>query len=107
MKRTILKIEHEEGFPLEIEVNGKRLSRTVERAGFFAAVTLAAVGVLLLIVYVILPLLGIALGLIFAIFGVGLLIVGVIVSIVIIGGLAGGLLKEGSRESRRNDEWDC
>ena len=101
-----MKIEKEEGFPLEIEVNGKRLSGAVERGGFFAAVTLAAVGVLLLIVYVILPLLGVALGLIFAIFGVGLLIVAVIVAIVIIGGLVGGLLKESSRDGRRNDDWD-
>jgi len=106
MKRTIIKIEKEEGLPLEIEVNGRHISGALERAAFFAAVALAAIGVLLLIVYVILPLLGIALGLVFAIFGVGLLIVGVIVAIVIIGGLVGGLLEKRSTDVRRNDDWD-
>ncbi len=106
MKRTFLKIEKEDGFPLEIEINGRHLSGALEQVAFFASVALAAIGILLLLVYVVLPLLGIALGLIFGIIGIGLLIVGVGVVIAIIGGLIGGMLEGRSRGGRRDDDWD-
>ncbi len=105
MKRTFLRIEKDDGFPLEIVINGRHLSGAVERAVFFVSVALAAIGVLLLLVYVVLPLLGIALGLIFGIIGIGLLIVGVGVAITIIGGLIGGILERRSRGGRREDNW--
>ena len=104
MKRTLLRIEKEDGFPLEIEINGKHLSGSLERTSFFVSIALAAVGVLLLLVYVVLPLLGIALGLIIGIIGIGLLIVGVGVVIAIIGEVIGGMLEGRSRGGRRGDE---
>ena len=105
MKRTFLRIEKEEGFPLEIEINGRHLSGAFERAAFYASVALAAFGILLLLVYVVLPLLGIALGLIFGVLGIGLLILGVGVAVMIVGGLIGGILEGRSRGSRRDDDW--
>lgn len=106
MKRTFLKIEKEDDSSLEIVINGKHLSGTVERATFIASVVLAAIAVLLLIVYIVLPLIGIALGIAFAIIGVGLLIVGVMAAIAIIGGLVSGMLEGRSRGGRRDDDWD-
>ncbi len=105
MKRTFLRIEKEEGFPLEIEINGRQLSGAFERAAFYASVALGAFGILLLLTYVVLPLLGIALGLIFGILGIGLLIFGVGIAIVIVGGLVGGILEGRSRGDRRDDDW--
>jgi len=91
---------------MEIEINGKHLSGVFERVTFFASVVLAAIGVLLLIVYVILPLIGLALGIALAIIGIGLLIVGGFAAMAIIGGLVGGMLEGRSRGGRRDDDWD-
>ena len=42
MRRTILRIEKEEGEPLYIEVNGTRLTGRVERGAFYAVAALLA-----------------------------------------------------------------
>ena len=105
MKRTYLRIEKEEGLPLDIEINGRNLSGAFERTVFYASISVAALGMLLLLVYVVLPLLGIALGLVFGILGVALVIFGVGVVIVILGGLIGGALEGRPGGGHRDDDW--
>ena len=87
-------------------IDGKHLSGTVERATFFASVLLAAIGILLLLIYVILPIIGIALGIALAIIGFGVIIVGVAAAIAIIRALMSGILESRSRDDRRDDYWD-
>ncbi len=87
MKKTIIKIESEKGLPPEIEINGKRLTGTVERVAFYAAVALLALGVIWLTIYVLLPLLGIVLGLVFALIGVGIIVLGIVLAAAIIAGV--------------------
>lgn len=94
MKKTIIKIESEKGLPAEIEINGKRLTDSVERFIFYAAVLLLCVGVIWLTIYVLLPLLGIVLGLVFALIGVGIITIGLLLGIAIVVGLVEGLLRE-------------
>ena len=62
MKRTIIRIEKEDGAPPEIEINGRPMKGPFERAALYAAALFVAIGILFLVVYVVLPLLGIALG---------------------------------------------
>ncbi len=76
MKRTIIKIEYEKGFPLEIEVYGKQLTNVTERSIFYIVVTLLALGAVWAIFYVLLPLIWFVLKLLFSIIGYGFIILG-------------------------------
>lgn len=103
MRKTIIKIESEEGSPPDIEINGKRLTGSVERVTFYAAIVLLALGILWLTIYVLLPILGIVLGLVFALIGVGIIFVGLILAAAIITGVVELLFQERRHKNHRND----
>jgi hypothetical protein len=102
MKKTIIKIESEKGYPSSIEVNGKRLTGAIERTVFYSAVILLVLGVIWLSVYVLLPLLGIVLGLVFALIGVGIIVLGLILAAAILAGVVEWLFRE-SRHGHHRD----
>lgn len=89
MRRTIIRVEAEQGLPLEIELNGSLLTGRVERAAFFGAAGLLGLGLVLLTVYVLLPLLGIAIGVMFAVFGVLVVVLALIFAVALVGGVLG------------------
>ena len=106
MKRTILKVEKEEGRPLEIEVNGRRLTGAVERGAFYTAVVLLALGTLWVTVAVVLPLLGIVLGVLFSIVGVGLVVIVILLALLLLWVVISSLLERSSERRGRGDGWD-
>ncbi len=106
MRRTILKIETQDGDPLEIEVNGRRLTGGFERGAFYAAVALLAFGALWVTVVVVLPLLGIALGVLFSIVGAGIAVAAIVLALVVLWGVVSLLLERSSERRRRRDGWD-
>ena len=106
MRRTILKIEKEDDEPLEIEVNGRRLTGDIERGVFYVAVVLLVSGALWLTVVVVLPLLGIALGVVFAIIGVGIVVVAIGLVLVLLWRVVSAFLEGSTERGRRRDEWD-
>jgi hypothetical protein len=85
MRRTILRIENEDGDPLDIEVNGRRLTGRFERGVFYTAVVLFVLGTLWVTVFIVLPLLGTALGVVFSIIGVGIVVVAIVLALVLFG----------------------
>ena len=106
MKRTILKIEKENGLPLEIEINGKALTGRFQRAAFFAAVGLLGLGTLWVTVAFILPMLGIVLSLAASVVLVGIVIVAALVLLILVWGLVGVLLDRSSERRGRNEGWE-
>lgn len=76
MKRTIIKVEHEKGFPLEIQINGRLLTSLTERVLFYIALVLLAVGALWAVLYVLLPIIWFVIKLVFSIIGIGFFILG-------------------------------
>lgn len=105
MKRTIIRIEKEDGAPPEIEINGRPMKGPFERAALYAAALFVAIGILFLVVYVVLPLLGIALGIVFALVGIGIVAFGIILVLALLGGVLGTLLDKLSRGQGRRDNW--
>ena len=103
MKKTIIKIESEKGSPPDIEINGKRLTGTNERVIFYAAVVLISLGILWLTIYVLLPILGIVLGLVFALIGVGIIFLGLVLAAAIIAGVVELMFQEKRHTGHRND----
>ncbi len=106
MKRTILRIEKEDGEPLDIEVNGRRLTGRFERGVFYTVAALLALGTLWVTVAVVLPLLGAVLGVVFSIVGVGLTIVAIVVVLVLVWVVVNGVLGRSSGGRRGRDDWD-
>ncbi len=87
MKRTIIKLEFEKGSPLDIEINGRQLTGVAERAIFYVAAVLLALGAGWAIFNVVLPLIWIVVKFIFSIIGLGLMVLGVIFVVAVIFGL--------------------
>lgn len=87
MRKTLIHIATETGRPLEIEINSRRLEHRAERAAFYVASAMIGLGVVWLTLFVVLPLLGIALGIMFSIIGLLLVVVGIVVAVLIVGGL--------------------
>lgn len=106
MRRTILKIEKADGEPLEIEVNGKRFTGGLERGAFYAAIVLLALGTLWVTLFVVLPLVGAALGVLFSIVGIGIVVVAIVLAFVLLWGVVSLLLERSSERRRRRDGWD-
>ncbi len=106
MRRTILKIEKEGGEPLEMEVNGRRLTGSFERGAFYAAAALLGFGALWVTVVVVLPLLGIVLGVLFSIVGVGIAVAAIVLALVVLWGVVSLLLDRSSERRRRRGGWD-
>ena len=106
MRRTILRIEKQDGEPLGIEVNGRRLTGGFERGLFYAAVLLLAFGALWVTVVVVLPLLGFALGVLFSIVGVGIAVAAIVVALVVLWAVISLLLERSTERRRRRDGWD-
>ena len=104
MKRTLIKIATETGAPPIIEVNGKRLTSTIERALFYTAAVLLGLGIVIITVCIVLPLLGIVVGLVFALVGVGILGLGLLLAVAIIAGLLEWLFGDGRQGNRWNDD---
>ncbi len=102
MKRTIIKIEFEEGFPLDIEVNGKELATVTERAVFYVVLVLFALGGGWLVLYILFPLVWFVLKLLFSIVSFGFILLGVILTVVIV--IA--LIKWQFNTRRKDDFWD-
>lgn len=84
MKRTIINIEYEKGFPPDIEVYGKPLTSVTERAIFYIVVVLLAIGALWAVFYVLFPVIWFVLKLFFSIIGIGFFIIGIILVVAII-----------------------
>lgn len=84
MKKALLKIEAEDHKPLEITINGRPISHPLEKAAFFGAVVLLALGAILLAIFVLLPLFGIAVGFLFSLLGIAFVILGLVLAIFII-----------------------
>ena len=106
MKRTILKIEKDNGEPLEIEINGRPLTGRFERATFFAALGLLGLGTLWVIVAVVLPMLGVVLSLAVSVVIVGVIILAAVLVVVLLWGLGNMLLDRSSERRRRSGGWE-
>ena len=87
MKRTIIKLESEKGFPLDIEINGRQLTGVAERAIFYVVVVLLALGAGWVIFNIVLPFIWIILKLIVSIISYGFIFLGVILVMAVIFGL--------------------
>ena len=103
MKRTLIKIETETGAPPIIEVNGKRLTSTIERAVFYTAAVLLGLGIIIITLCIVLPLIGIVVGLVFALVGIGILALGLILGVAIIVGVLEWLFGDGKGSNDWND----
>ena len=106
MRRTILRIEKDQGEPLDIEVNGRRLVGSVERGLFYTAAGLLALGALWVTVAVVLPFVGVLIGLLFSLVGIGLVIVVIVVVAVLSWVVLNALLERSSRGKRVRDDWE-
>ncbi len=106
MRRTILKIEKQDGEPLEIEVNGKRLVGAFERGLFYGAVALLGLGTLWVTVTVVLPLVGVVLGLFVSIVGVAVTVAAILLLLALIWVVVSTLLDRSSGRRRERDDWD-
>lgn len=99
MKKTILKIELNEGAPLDIEVNGRRLRGALERGVFYVAAGLSALGAVWVTVSVVLPLLGSILGTLVSLLGIGIMIAGtllaVLTAVIVLGAVVSGRQRRG------------
>jgi hypothetical protein len=102
MKRTLIKIQTKTGTPPIIEVNGKRLTSTIERVVFYTAAGLLGLVIVIITVYIALLLIGVVVGLVFALIGVGIIVLGLILAVAIIAGLLEWLFGDG----RRGNRWD-
>jgi hypothetical protein len=102
MKRTLIKIQTKTGASPIIEVKGKRLTSTIERAVFYAAAGLLGLGIVIITVYIVLLLIGIVVGLVFALIGVGIIVLGLILAVAVITGILEWLFGDG----RRGNRWD-
>lgn len=87
MKQTLIKIDYEKGSPLDIEVNGKTLASTTERAIFYLVAVLLMLGAGWAIFNILLPLIWFVFKLLFSLVGLGLIILGVIAAAAIIFGI--------------------
>ena len=106
MRRTILKIEKQDGEPLEIEVNGKRLVGAFERGLIYGAVALLGLGTLWVTVTVVLPLVGVVLGLFVSIVGVAVTVAAILLLLALIWVVVSTLLDRSSGRRRERDDWD-
>ena len=102
MKKNLIKIEYEKGAPPEIEINGRRLTGATERTVFYIISVLIALGAVWAIFYVLLPLIGLVLKLLFSIIGLGFIILG----LVLVAAIVLGLLKWQFDKRRKNDFWN-
>jgi hypothetical protein len=102
MKKTLIKIDYEKGTPPEIEINGRRLTGATERAIFYIISALLALGAVWVIFYVLLPLIGLVLKLLFSIIGLGFIILG----LVLVAAIVLGLLKWQFDKRRKNNFWN-
>jgi hypothetical protein len=102
MKKTLIKIEYEKGTPPEIEINGKPLISVTERAVFYIILVLLTLGSVWAIFYILLPLIGLVLKLLFSIIGLGFIILGLVLVVAIVF----GILKWQFDKRRKNDLWD-
>ncbi len=106
MRRTLLRIEKEDGVPLEIEVNGRRLTGGFERGAFYGAVVLLALGALWVTVAVVLPMFGVILTVLVSIIGVGILVVIIGLVIVFLWSVVSLFLERSFQRRRRTDDWE-
>ena len=106
MRRTILRIEKQDGEPLGIEVNGRLLTGGFERGIFYVAVLLLALGALWVTVVVVLPLLGIVLGVLFSIVGAGIAVAAIVLVLVVLWVVVSLLLERSTERRRRRDDWE-
>ena len=106
MTRTYLRIEKHDDEPLELEVNGKRLTGPVERGAFYAAGILLALGTLWVTVAVVLPLLGVLLSILFSLVGIGIIVVAIVVIGVLLWVVVSTLLERTSPRRRGRDGWE-
>jgi hypothetical protein len=102
MKKTLIKIEYEKGSPPEIEINGRPLTSVAERAVFYIISILLALGAGWAIFYILLPLIGLVLKLLFSIIGWGFIMLG----LVLVAAIVLGLLKWQFDKRRKNDFWN-
>ena len=102
MKKTIIKIEHETGSPLDIEINGKQLTSVIERAFFYVTVVLLALGAVWAIFYVFFPLVWFVLKLSLSVLGFGF----IVIVLILVVAFVIGLLKWHFGGRRKNDYWD-
>jgi hypothetical protein len=102
MKKTLIKIEYDKGSPPEIEINGKPLTSATERAVFYIISVLLALGAVWAIFYVLLPLIGWVLKLLFSIIGLGFIILGLVLVVAIVL----GILKWQFDKRRKNGFWN-
>lgn len=92
MTKTLLKVETNDDAPLEIEVNGRRLTGALERGMFYAAVGLGALGAVWVTLSVVLPLLGSILGILLSLLGIGVVIAGIILVVLMAAIVLGSVL---------------
>jgi hypothetical protein len=103
MKRTLIKIQTKTGASPIIEVNGKRLTSPFERAVFYTAAGLLGLGIVIIMVYIVLLFIGIVVGLVFALIGVGIIVLGLILSVTVFAGVLEWLFGDGRRRNRWDD----
>ena len=106
MRRTILRIEKDEDEPLDIEVNGRRLTGSVERGLFYTAAGLLALGALWVTIAVVLPFVGVLVGLLFSLVGIGIAIIAIVVVVVLLWVSLNALLQRSPRGRRARDDWE-
>ena len=106
MRRTVLRIEKEDGAPLEVEVNGRLLTGGFERGVFYGAVALLALGALWVTVAVVLPMFGAILTVLVSIVGVGILVVIIALGIVFLWVVVRMFLERSSERGRRANDWE-
>ena len=106
MRRTILKIEKDDGEPLEMEVNGRRLTGRFERGIFYIFVALLALGTLWVIVAVVLPLVGIVLGFLFSIVGFSIIVIAVVLVLVVLWLVVSRIQERSSGRRKRREGWE-
>ena len=106
MRRTVLRIEKQDGEPLEVEVNGRLLTGGFERGVFYGAVALLALGALWVTVAVVLPMFGVVLTVLVSIVGVGILVVIIALVMVFLWVVVRVLLERSSERRRRANDWE-
>ena len=105
MRRTLLRLEKEDGEPLEIEVNGRRLTGGFERGAFYGALVLLVLGALWVTVAVVLPMVGVVLTVLVSIIGVAILVGIIGLVMVFLWSVVSLLLERSSERRRRADDW--
>ena len=102
MKKTIIKVDYENGAPLDIEIYGKRLSSVPERAVFYLVVMLLIAGAVWATFNVLFPLVWFVLKLLLSIIGFGFIVITLVAAVVILFGLH----RWWSKRQKQDDTWD-